>query len=225
MSTDSQKLLDTGSFLSTGWSEEVKSTFNTRDAILYALGVGAEQLEFTYENHEDFAVLPTIPFALCFRGNSNDVLTFPPPSSRIMKTIPANVASKGVDYRRKIEFFRPVPRPGSEGFCCVFRSRPRAVLVRRSGVIVEHETTMTHVDQVDDQKKFLVCRMFSATMLLGARATKSAGDSVFMSPVAFPSVPPDFSTEQVLHPSYTSHYFNAMRRSYTEQLMHDLIRH
>ena len=203
MSTDTKPLLDTASFLSTGWSQEIKLTFNTRDAILYALGVGAEEPEFVYECDENFAVLPTLPFALCFRGDANDVLPFPPAASSALGPLPPNVGLKALDYRRRIELFRPLPHPGAAGVCCALQGRPRSVLVRKAGVVVEYETTMSIVDHQDGQESSsLICRMHSATFLLGARATESAGNMMLTTPVAFPSFPPDFSTEQILHPSY-----------------------
>jgi multifunctional beta-oxidation protein len=41
--------------------DPVEYTFTERDVILYNLGIGAtaKELQWTYENHEEFAALPT----------------------------------------------------------------------------------------------------------------------------------------------------------------------
>jgi hypothetical protein len=52
--------------------------YNRRDVIMYALGVGAEELPFVYENHPRFSVLPTYPAALVMKGNNADVIPFAP---------------------------------------------------------------------------------------------------------------------------------------------------
>jgi len=53
-----------------------KLSYNRRDLILYALGVGAKELRFTYEDDSDFSALPTYPVALSFKGTSFDIVSF-----------------------------------------------------------------------------------------------------------------------------------------------------
>ncbi len=47
-----------------------------RDVILYALGVGVADPAFSFEDHEDFAPLPTYPLVMAFKGVSQDVVPF-----------------------------------------------------------------------------------------------------------------------------------------------------
>jgi hypothetical protein len=47
-----------------------------RDVIVYALGVGVTEPAFAFEDHEDFAPLPTYPLVLSFKGESQDVVPF-----------------------------------------------------------------------------------------------------------------------------------------------------
>ena len=59
--------------------EPIEFNYTERDVILYNLGVGAteQELQWTYENHEDFAALPTfgvIPQFLASAGLSFDFL-------------------------------------------------------------------------------------------------------------------------------------------------------
>ena len=60
-------------------SEPTEFSYTERDVILYNLGIGAteQELQWTYENHEDFAALPTfgvIPQFLASAGLSLDWL-------------------------------------------------------------------------------------------------------------------------------------------------------
>eukprot|EP01102_Stenamoeba_stenopodia_P006485 TRINITY_DN1778_c0_g1_i7.p1 TRINITY_DN1778_c0_g1~~TRINITY_DN1778_c0_g1_i7.p1 ORF type:complete len:310 (-),score=58.91 TRINITY_DN1778_c0_g1_i7:45-932(-) len=56
--------------------EPVPVSYTRRDLILYALGVGASELKFTYENDEAFSALPTYPVVLGMKGTTSDVVPF-----------------------------------------------------------------------------------------------------------------------------------------------------
>jgi acyl dehydratase len=56
--------------------EPVPVSYNKRDAIIYALGVGSSELKFTYENDDTFSVLPTYPVVLGMKGTSSDTVVF-----------------------------------------------------------------------------------------------------------------------------------------------------
>ena len=69
--------------------EPIEFSYTERDVILYNLGVGAteQELQWTYENHEDFAALPTfgvIPQFLAMTGLSFDFLPNFNPVSVVM---------------------------------------------------------------------------------------------------------------------------------------------
>jgi hypothetical protein len=80
-------------------------SYNKRDLLLYAVGIGydtqlllapqhvshshyllsrcknnPEELQFLYEDHENFAAFPTFPIVLPFKGTSHDVVPFPSPT-------------------------------------------------------------------------------------------------------------------------------------------------
>ena len=42
------------------WTTQ-KASYTKRDLLLYALGIGATDLKFAYENDSDFAAFPTYP--------------------------------------------------------------------------------------------------------------------------------------------------------------------
>ncbi|EER17054.1 conserved hypothetical protein, partial [Perkinsus marinus ATCC 50983] len=71
--------VDSHALIERGWGPETPANYTKKDVILYALGVGASELRYVYENNDEFACLPSMPFALTFKGgNSADVLPFPP---------------------------------------------------------------------------------------------------------------------------------------------------
>ena len=52
-----------------------------RDVLLYAVGIGCHELRFAYERDPAFAVFPTFPVSLIFKGDESGVVPFPPPRS------------------------------------------------------------------------------------------------------------------------------------------------
>lgn len=55
-----------------------KATYNTRDLLVYAVGIGESSPQFTYEFDDKFAAFPLYPVCLPFKGQSQDVVPFPP---------------------------------------------------------------------------------------------------------------------------------------------------
>eukprot|EP00002_Diphylleia_rotans_P024091 TRINITY_DN4750_c0_g1_i1.p1 TRINITY_DN4750_c0_g1~~TRINITY_DN4750_c0_g1_i1.p1 ORF type:complete len:527 (+),score=121.91 TRINITY_DN4750_c0_g1_i1:60-1640(+) len=50
--------------------------YNARDLIIYALGVGARDLKFVYENDPEFSAIPTYPVVLNMKRDSFDIVPF-----------------------------------------------------------------------------------------------------------------------------------------------------
>jgi hypothetical protein len=78
----------------------VSVSFNKRDLILYAVGIGCSELNFvyvystftcvtsnslSYENSPNFSAFPTYPIVLGFKGTDQDVVGFP--SGTMAKTM------------------------------------------------------------------------------------------------------------------------------------------
>ena len=70
--------VDCAQFLNKWVSQEV--SYNARDLLTYAVGIGCQDLQFTYENDGDFQAFPTYPIVLGFKGIDQDVISFPSPA-------------------------------------------------------------------------------------------------------------------------------------------------
>jgi acyl dehydratase len=111
------------------WGEPVAFSYDRRDVLLYAVGIGIEDLRFVYEGHPDFAVFPTFPIRWGSAGAPVDRALLPPSPG------PLNI-----DAERYIEQLRPLPIAGT----LQVRSRLIGVHPRGKGSsFVETESVLT----------------------------------------------------------------------------------
>lgn len=84
------------------WGKPMQISWDKRDVLLYAVGIGARDLRFVYEGHPGFAVFPTFPIRFGGAGvpMSSDAV---PPSPGPLK----------LDAERYLETIRPLPLAGS----------------------------------------------------------------------------------------------------------------
>ena len=71
MSKPERPIVETEGFLNK-WVEQ-KVSYNKRDLLTYAIGIGCTELNFVYENNPGFAAFPTYPIVLGFKGTDQDV--------------------------------------------------------------------------------------------------------------------------------------------------------
>lgn len=64
--------------LTDGGSDDAPVSWNRRDLLLYAVGVGAgpDELDYTYEASNNFRSIPSYPLVLGLKGNSDDTNVF-----------------------------------------------------------------------------------------------------------------------------------------------------
>ncbi|TPX34913.1 hypothetical protein SmJEL517_g02606 [Synchytrium microbalum] len=115
-------------------------SYNKRDLILYAIGIGEDDLKFTYELNKDFAAFPTYPIVLPFRGLSNDVIDFLNPKGPKGAGIPGVKLdlSKVLDGERYFEVINPIPLEGK----FQFRNKITGVYDVGKAAVVQSEGTM-----------------------------------------------------------------------------------
>lgn len=114
--------------------------YNTRDLLLYAVGIGASDLRFIYENDGDFAAFPTFPIVLNFSGVEEDVVPFPSEALSQGPNFPPLEGTRFVlDGERFIEQLNPLP---TEGAALTLKQRLIGVHKRGSGALVETEAIL-----------------------------------------------------------------------------------
>lgn len=103
----------TDSVLDKDWRDPVLVSFNRRDLILYALGIGCSDLRFTYEDADDFGAFPLYPAVLGFKGDAVDVVPFPSPTlMQVQPMIDLPGVRAVLDAERYIEMVKPLPATG-----------------------------------------------------------------------------------------------------------------
>ncbi|KAI9913700.1 hypothetical protein PsorP6_005828 [Peronosclerospora sorghi] len=89
------------------------ATYNQRDLLLYAVGIGESDLQFTYEFDDKFAAFPLYPVCLPFKGQSNDVVPFPPETFVIsVDGMPSFNPAMILHGEQSIEILRPLNPAG-----------------------------------------------------------------------------------------------------------------
>ena len=116
------------------WSAPVPITYDQRDVLLYAVGIGCSDLRFTYEGHPQFAVFPSFAIRWGSAGLQIDRTAVPSSPGPLM-----------IDAERCIEQLAPLPVPpgiGADKATTVqVRSRLLAVHPRgKGGAFTEFET-------------------------------------------------------------------------------------
>ena len=114
------------------WGPAVEISYDQRDVLLYAVGIGTQDLRFVYERHPAFAVFPT--FAIRWGGAGA-------PLDR--KLVPNSPGPLNIDAERYLELVKPLPISGS-----VFvRSRVIGIHPRgRGNGFVEFESNVIDAD-------------------------------------------------------------------------------
>jgi len=132
------------------WSEPLPIRYDTRDVLLYAVGIACTDLRYTYEKHPQHAVFPT--FAIRWGQAGLHVNT---------QQLPPSPGPLTIDAERAIEQLHPLPPAGQ----VTVRSRLVAVHPRGKGAaLVEAESI------VSDEQGRDCLRLFNASYRRGVAA-------------------------------------------------------
>lgn len=173
------------------WGEPVTINYEKRDVLLYAVGIGIQDLRFVFEGHADFAVFPTFPIRWGSAGAPID-----------LALVPRSPGPLNIDAERYLEMVRPLPTEGT----VKVTSRLIGVHPRGKGNgFVESESNVTDADGN-------VCvRMVNGSF---RRGIEKLGDiepfegsgQTFSAKIAVPETTPDVACE-VLIPKNQAHIY------------------
>lgn len=195
------EVTDAAQFITGKWFDTTVE-YNKRDLLLYAVGIGCEELKYVYEQEPDFTAFPTYPILLVnMKGVSYDVDT-PASSDRYLGKDkrplgggPPGPRLKGVrvgvDGERYIERVKDMPTSGAR---MTLRSRLYGVHKRGSGALVETESELVG----EDGSTYY--RFVSGGFQIGAHDFKDAGSTNSMNVVP-PNRDPDAVVEQLVTPT------------------------
>ncbi|KAJ3102887.1 hypothetical protein HDU96_009474 [Phlyctochytrium bullatum] len=167
--------------------------YNTRDLILYALGIGVSDLRYTYELDKKFAAFPTYALVLGLKGDHQSVNSYAEMSkgSFDIPGFPKIDLNKLVHGDMSYELLAPLPTQGGK---FTLKSNLAGVYDAGKGMVIEIESFLV------DQSGTKLARMVSSAFVIGAGGFgggKRPPPALF---AAKPSRAPDFTSTSVLRP-------------------------
>ncbi|CAM9247995.1 unnamed protein product [Discosporangium mesarthrocarpum] len=125
-------------------------SYNQRDLILYALGIGCTrkselggdgELRFLYEEHEDFQAFPTYALVLPFKGSSGDVVSYPGPALCIVPPALQGAVdpTSVLHYDQSLTMLRPLD---PDGATLESRSKVLGIYRKGRGALLRSQTTL-----------------------------------------------------------------------------------
>merc|ERR1712166_602631 len=175
--------VDTAQYLNQWVTQEV--SYNTRDLLTYAVGIGANELQFVYENDSEFQAFPTYPIVLAFKGTEQDVVSFPSPGMK-----------GGLDGERYIEKLAELDPEGGK---LLLRSRVAGVHQKGKGASVQMEAFL------EDESGTQYYKMQGSSFLIGATDFVDSGES-FSQSVKPPNRAPD-KVEEMYVPEHQAQLY------------------
>ncbi|KAI0258605.1 peroxisomal dehydratase [Gloeopeniophorella convolvens] len=169
-------------------------TWNKRDLLTYALGIGANASESQFVNELDpsFAAFPTYPVTLFLKGDDQDINNFSRvvSKSNTIEGLPTFDPRRVVHASQTIEILKPLPLVSGPGW--KLKKRLAAIRENKSGVIVENEFLL--VDPNDTP----YARLFSASFNLAGKITGKRFARSVSSPPQHTPIPQDRKPDWVI---------------------------
>ncbi|KAF9034660.1 hypothetical protein BDZ89DRAFT_1130577 [Hymenopellis radicata] len=142
-------------------------SWNKRDLLTYAVGVGAkaDDFPFVYELDSNFSALPTYPVVLPLKQDGQDVNLFKERASGIggVPGMPKLDPNRMLHGSQSIEILKKLPLVSGPGW--KWKSRYTGVSENKSGIVLMLENTLV------DSQGVPYAKLYSSTFNLGAKAT------------------------------------------------------
>lgn len=165
------------------WGEPVDISYDQRDVLLYAVGIGITDLRYIYEANADFAVFPT--FSIRWGGAGAPVAS---------AHIPPSPGPLNIDAERYLEILQPLPRSGSVSV----RSRLIGVHPRGKGNgFCEYESIVTN-EAGEDCVRMVNGSFRRGVEQLGDIEPFEGSGQTFSQKIAVPDSSPDVETSVVI---------------------------
>ncbi|ROV89956.1 hypothetical protein VMCG_10105 [Cytospora schulzeri] len=136
-----------------------------RDVLLFANSIGCttDERHFLYELHPNFAVFPTYPVILPFKGDTQEVIDFYAAQKAVkIPGVPDFDQTRVVDGQRLVQFLKPLP-PTSAGKKFEMRTKVLGVYDKgRPGSVLETQT-----DLVDAETGEVYSRAIGSAFFVG----------------------------------------------------------
>ncbi|KAJ1559503.1 hypothetical protein HK405_010392 [Cladochytrium tenue] len=162
------------------------ASYNKRDLLLYAIGIGESDLQFTYEHHPQFAAFPLYPVCLSFKGLSQDIVPFPPRTiSASPEGMPKYNPAMILHGEQSLEVLRPLDPAGGT---LVGKSKVISFYDKGKGTLMETQTSF------EDASGRTVARLIGGSFIRGITGYQGKG-RVLPPRVQVPAREPDFVDE------------------------------
>ncbi|GAA5863093.1 hypothetical protein JCM8547_002795 [Rhodosporidiobolus lusitaniae] len=148
-------------------------SWNKRDLLLYAVGIGAkkDELQFTFEDAPNWHAFPTYPLVLGLKGENESVVNF----ANVRKDaptpgLPQFDAKKVVHAEQSIEILGPLPEQSGKGW--TMSKKLVGIKDTGKGLIIDEA-----MELLDPQKQVVV-RMISSSYNFGDFKQKGYAKSI-----------------------------------------------
>ncbi|KAG7400621.1 hypothetical protein PHYBOEH_004888 [Phytophthora boehmeriae] len=164
------------------------ASYNQRDLLVYAVGIGESDLQFTYEYADNYAAFPLYPVVLPFKGVSHDVVPFPPDTiSATPDGMPVINPAMILHGEQSLELLRPLDPSGGT---LTGKTKVVSFYDKGKGTLMETQTLL-------EDKNGPVARLVSGSFVRGLTGYKGKGRKLpprVQTPKREPDIVDEFKT-------------------------------
>ncbi|CAH0492160.1 unnamed protein product [Peronospora farinosa] len=163
-----------------------RASYNQRDLILYAVGIGESALQFTYEYDDTFAAFPLYFVCLPFKGQSQDIVPFPPETFLAMPDgLPSFNPAMILHGEQSVEILRPLDPMGGT---LTSKTKVISFYDKGKGTLMETQTEF-------EDENGPVAKLVSGSFIRGLTGYEGSNGRKLPARVQIPKRQPDFDDE------------------------------